>query len=352
LEDGITARVVEVVKGKLENKTERPIYRSKTEDSEAYTAFLKGRFHWNRRTTTNLKKSIGYFTEAIDIDPGFASAYAGLSDAQIILGMYGVFSPRDVMPRAKDSAVRALKVDERLAEAHVALGCIEAVHYWRWGIAEREFKRGIELDPSYATGHHWYSVNHLIPLGRFEEAIAEINQALLLDPVSLPINASIGLTYYFARDYDRSAEELKKTLEMDTGFPMTNFFLAQTYSQQGKYEEALSHFRTALDLYGQSPNMLASYGYTAAVSGQKSIAEGTLDQLIEQSKERYVSTFDLAVLLLGLGKKREALEQLQQACEERAFLLIYLNVSPVLDSLRTEPEFENLKQRIFRGVFE
>jgi tetratricopeptide (TPR) repeat protein len=263
--------------------------------------------------------------------------------------MYGVYAPADVMPRAKDSAVRALEIDDRLAEAHVALGCIEAVYEWQWGKSEIEFNRGIELNANYATGHHWYCVNHLVPLGRFEEANREIRRALLLDPVSLPISATIGLTHYFARDHERATKELKKTLEMDPNFPMANFFLGQVYTQRSMFDEALNHFRIALDQYGQSPNMRASYGYSAAQAGRKDITEEILSELTDLSKSQYVSSVDLAVLQLGLGQVEGALQNLQKAYEERAYMLIYLNVNPMMDDLRSHPEFEVLSQRIFHG---
>ena len=347
LEDEISRKTVEALKVNLGGVHETQIYKSYTDDSEAYTAYLKGRFHWNQRTVESLKQSIGYFTEAIDLDAGFASAYSGLADAHIILGMYGAYSPAEVMPRAKDSATRALEIDERLAEAHVSLGCIEAVYDWRWGAAESQFLRGIELNSNYATAHHWYCVNHLIPLGRFEEARNEIREALRLDPVSLAINATLGLTHYFAGEYDQAIKEFERALAMDANFPIANFFLGQALSQKSQPEEALPFFRRAIELYGQSPNMMASYANSAARAGNQTAAEETLDDLLRLSEERYVSSYDLALVLLGLGRDQEALARLDQAFSERSYLLVYLNVEPMLERLRTVPQFQNLSRRIF-----
>ena len=251
------------------------------------------------------------------------------------------------MPRAKESAVRALKIDNNLAEARIALGCIEAVHYWRWTPAESEFKRGIELNPNYATGHHWYSVNHLVPLGRFDEAIEEIKKALEIDPVSMAINATIGLIYYFAGDFERATDELSRTLEMDPSFPMANFFLGQAYAQRSMFEESMSHYEKALELYGKNPNMLASYGYSAALSGDMETAEKVYRDMVELSEKGYVSSFDLSLLLSGLGRLEEALVKLNEAYEERSYMLIYLKVNPMMESLRSYTEFENLVQKIF-----
>jgi serine/threonine-protein kinase len=350
LEDEISRDTIKVLKTRLAGIGESEAPRPFTSDSEAYTAYLKGRFHWNKRNVTEVRKSIGFFTEAIDADSSFASAYAGLADAYVVLGMYGAFSPDEVMPRARDAAERALQIDERLAEARVTLGCIGSVHGWQWRTAEAEFKRGIELSPNYATGHHWYSVNHLVPLGRFEEAMAEINCALSLDPVSLAINATVGLTHYFARDYDLGIDHFKRTLEMDNNFPMTNFFLGQAYLQKGLMDEALLHLQKARELYGESPNMLATHGYAAGMAGDSTTAGEVLDELVELSESRYVSSYDMARVLLGLGKPEEALKRLQQAFSEKAYLMVYLNVDPMLDPLRSAPEFQSLVQMMFGNL--
>ncbi|RQV99985.1 MAG: tetratricopeptide repeat protein [Calditrichaeota bacterium] len=251
------------------------------------------------------------------------------------------------MPQAISAARDALQLDEELAEAHVSLGCARSVFEWNWPDAEQEFRRGIELNPDYAVAYQWYAINLLTPLGRFSEALTEAKKALELDPVSLVVNSSIGLIHYFAREHDTSIAYFRKTLEMDPDFPVTNFFIGRAYVQTGRFQEANEHFQKALKIYGDSTNMLATFGHAAAVSGKKEIALKILNQLLELSHKMYVSSYDISSIYCGLNDTDQALFWLEKAMEERAYLIIYLKVDPLMDPLLMENRYQQLVKKLF-----
>ncbi|HFE63804.1 MAG TPA: tetratricopeptide repeat protein [Caldithrix sp.] len=347
IQDKITDAVVDALRLRLIGEQINDVHRHHTENIEAYNAYLKGRFYWNQRTVKGLNRSIEHFTEAIDLDANFALAYAGLADSYTILGIYSAYAPDQVMPRAIDTARRALQLDEHLAEAHISLGCVKSVYEWDWNNAEAEFLRGIELNPNYATAHHWYAINYLVPLSRFNEAMKEINKALHLDPISLVINTTVGLVHYYKGNYDQAIQIYQKALQMQSDFAMANFFLGQTLVQTGEYDRAMENFQIAMNLYGESSNMLANYGIAAALGGETKIANDILKDLLEKAERQYVSSYDIATLLVGLNQPKEAVHWLQRAYDEHAYLLVYLNVDPVLRSLRAKPEFADLQPKIF-----
>ncbi len=221
IQDEIAREVVRNLQVKLVGESHEGLIKKYTDNVDAYNAYLKGRYYWNKRTVENLQKSIGHYNEAINIDPNYALAYAGLADTYTILGIYGARPPLEVMPKAMQAAQKALQIDDNLAEARVSLGCLHAVHNWNWQSAELEFKKGIELNPDYPIAHHWYAINYLVPMGRFDDAVVEILKALHLDPVSMVINTTVGITYYFARQYKTATVYHTKALEMDPNFAMT-----------------------------------------------------------------------------------------------------------------------------------
>jgi serine/threonine protein kinase len=349
IQDDISNSVVKNLEIQLVRVSEEEPVRHYTDNVEAYSTYLRGRFYWNKRTAESLKTSIEYFESAIKMDPQYALAYSGLADAYIVLGLYGRYSPIEVMPKALEAAEQALQIDELLPEAHISLGCTQAVYEWKWSEAEKQFKRGIELKPEYAGAHHWYAINFLAPLSRFEEAIKEIKNALELEPSSLVVNATVGLTYYFARKYDAAIDHFKRTLDMDPDFPVTNFFLGRAYVQKSKYKEAIDHFQRALKFYGDSTNMLATFGHAAALANKKDMARKVLDQLLDFSKKMYVSSYDIASIYCGLGDTDQALSWLEKALDEHAYLLIYVNVDPILDPLRDQERFRVLINKILGG---
>ncbi|GAB4375754.1 MAG: hypothetical protein Kow0042_21410 [Calditrichia bacterium] len=347
IQDDITQAVVEALKVQLTGVAEQEVSHHYTDDVKAYSAYLKGRYYWNKRTVEGLNKSIEYFTEAADRDGNFALAYAGLADTYTILGIYGAYAPQEVMPRALDMARRALQIDEKLGEAHITLGCIHAVFQWDWAAAEIEFRRGIQLNPNYATAHHWYAINYLVPLARFDLALKEIQQAQYLDPISPLINTTAGLVYYFAGQYDKAIEYHHTALELQPDFAMANFFLGQALVQKAELDSALEHFRQAQQQFGASTNMMATYAHAAGLAGQTEEAQNILNELLHLAREKYVSAYDIASVYLGLGQIDEALQWIKKAFEEHAYLLIYLNVDPILERIRATPLVQELKQKMF-----
>ncbi|MCU0644536.1 MAG: protein kinase, partial [bacterium] len=294
IQDDISKSVVENLEIQLAGASVKELVRHYTDNVEAYSSYLRGRFYWNKRTAESLKTSIDYFQSAIKIDSKYALAYSGLADAYIVLGLYGLASPAEVMPKALHAAEQALQIDELLPEAHISLGCARAVYEWNWSEAEDQFKRGIELKPEYAEAHHWYAINFLTPLSRFDEAVQEIKTALELEPSSLVIHATVGLVNYFARQTDAAIDHFHHALDMDPDFPVTNLFLGQAYVQKSRFNEAIDYFQRALKFYGESHNALANYGYAAACAGKKDVARKVLKQLLDAAKKRYVSSYDIA----------------------------------------------------------
>ena len=349
IQDDISKSVVKNLEIQLVRVSEKEPVKHYTDNVEAYSTYLRGRFYWNKRTAESLKTSIEYFESAIKMDPHYALAYSGLADAYIVLGLYGRYSPIEVMPKALEAAQQALQIDELLPEAHISLGCTQAVYEWKWQEAEEQFKRGIELKPEYAGAHHWYAINFLAPLSRFEVAIKEIKKALELEPSSLAINATVGLTYYFARQYDTAIDHFRRALDMDPDFPVTNFFLGRARVQKSQFKEAIDHFQRALKFYGDSTNMLATFGHAAALANKKDVARKVLEQLLDFSKKMYVSSYDIASIYCGLGDNDKALSWLEKALDEHAYLLIYLNVDPILDPLRDQKRFQVLVNKILGG---
>jgi serine/threonine-protein kinase len=312
---------------------------------EAYGAYLKGRFHWNKRTEEEVRKGIEYFQQAIEKDPNYALAYAGLADSYNILGDYSYVPPEEAYPRAKVAAAKALETDDTLAEAHTSLAKAAHLYDWNWLAAERGFQRALALNPSYAPAHHWYA-EYLAAMGRVDEAIAEKKRARELDPLSLIINSSEGWVLYFARRYDQAIEQLQKALEMDPNFAVAHLWLGWAYEQKGMYEEAIREFQKAVTLFKGSTYPIASLGHAYAVSGKRGEALKLLNELKELSKRRYVSAYDLALVYAGLGEKDQAFKWLEKAYEERYGWITMLKLEPRFDPLRADPRFQSLLRRM------
>jgi TolB-like protein len=341
VQDEIAGSIVSTLKGTLA-ADRSALVAPRSRDLDAYWFYLEGRYHWNKRTEDELKKGVGCFERAIARDPGYAQAYCGMADAYVTLGTYGAMPPNDVMPRAKRALERALEIDAGLAEAYACRGCVRSVCDWSWSDGEHDFRRAIDLKPSYPTAHHWYAINHLVPLGRFEEATEELHRALELDPLALAIKTSLGMKCYFAAQYDDAVRELSKTVELDESFGMARFFLGATYTELSRYSEALGELEAAIRLSGRSPEILAALGYLHGVSGQIEGARGVLDELRSLADQRYVSTARLAEVHIGLGERSEALDRLEEAHTDRAADLAWLAVRPVFASLRADPRFNAL----------
>ena len=314
--------------------------------TEAYDLYLKGRYHWDKRTEHSLKHSVELFRQAIAFDRNYAAAYAGLADSYVTMSIYGVASPGEVMPLAKEAAERSLDLDAKSALALNALGCVRAMYVWDWD-AEADFRRAIELDPNNSRVHQWYAGNYLMPLSRFAEARMEIQRALQLDPISLAANATAGALAYYERRYHDATGQLLKTSELDPSFGMTQYFLGQTFTERGAYNDAVSALRLAQTLAGNSPEVLAALGYAHARAGETAEARSILATLLKSSKQRYVSPVLLSEVAIGLGDKAGALNHLQEAFKVRATDLIWIAVKPVFDDLRNHRDFAELCSQIF-----
>jgi eukaryotic-like serine/threonine-protein kinase len=312
---------------------------------EVYENYLKGRYYWNKRTEQGVRKGLDYFQQAVDEDPAYARGYVGLADSYFILGYYSWLPPKEAFPKAKAAALKGLELDDSLAEGHTALAVVARDFDWDWVVAEKEFKRAFELNPSYASAHQWCA-NLFNALGRREEALVQMKKAQELDPLSLIINADLGRTFYFARRYDESVEQFRKTLDMDPNFALAHLWLGQADEQEKMFEKAIVEFQKGVSLSGGSTYALARLGHAYAVAGKSNEAQGILKRLNDLSKQKYVSPYDMAVIYVGLGVKGQAFTWLERAYGDRSVWLDFLNVEPQLDPLRSDPHFQDLVRRV------
>jgi TolB-like protein len=344
VQEEIAREITQKLQLKLSVEQQKRLNKRHTDSTKAYQLYLKARYFWNKRTEDGIRKSIGYFNQAIEEDPCYALAYVGLADAYDMLGIYNILPPHEAMSRAKAAAERALEIDSTLAEAHTSLAKVHSDYDWDWLASEREFKSAINLDPNYAPTHQWYAL-HLMAMERFDEASTQIKLAQELEPLSLSINVSVGLPFYWARQYDQAIEQFKKTIGMDQAFALAHVLLGQAYVQKGMDGEAIAELQTARQL-DNTPQVEAMLGYACAVSGRNSEAEQILRELEELSARRYVSPYFRALIYAGLGEKAQAFSWLNKAYEERNEWLVWLKVDPKLDSLRADPRFADLLHRV------
>jgi serine/threonine-protein kinase len=319
-------------------------------DPETYNTYLKGRHHWNRRTETDLHRSVEYFTDCIERDPLYAQAHAGLAEAYATLGIYGALPPDQAMPAARSSAERALRLGPPLSGALATLGCVNALYNWSWLEAEQQFRRAIDSMPGASAARAWYAMNHLVPLGRFAEAHEELGRALDVDPLSLPIATGLGVRAYCAHRYDEGLIALSNALDLDAGFSMARYFLVLTLAELGRYDEAVREIDTAIRLSGGSPEMTAAAGYALARAGNVAGARSRRDELVTLSAARYVSPGLIAQIHAGLGESDEALRWLERALAVRAADVAWLGVRPIFDLLRPDPRFQALLARVGVGA--
>ncbi|HSO74093.1 MAG TPA: protein kinase [Blastocatellia bacterium] len=345
VEEEISREISEQLRLKLSGAQKKRLTRRYTENTEAYQHYLKGRFHWNKRTEEAMKRGIEYFQQAIEIDPGYALAYAGLADSFNLLASYSMLASSDAFPRAKAAATRALELDEGLAEAHTSMAFVKFGYDWDWKEAERGFNRAIELNPNYPMAHQWNAVT-LVALGRFEESFTHAKRAQELDPLSLPISTLVGWLRHLARDYDGAIAQYKSTIELDAGFALAHRRLGQTYEQTQMYAEALDAFQKAEELAGEDVELMSARGHLYGVLGESEKAEAALEKLKATSKRKYVPAYLVARAYAGMGKTDLVFEWLEKAYEERYGYLAYLNIEPLFDSLRTDPRFIDLVHRV------
>ena len=345
LQDAISDRVEQAMRVKLTGEERERLATHQTKEPEAYQAYLKGRYFWNKRSEEGLKKGREYFEEAIKRDPTFAPAYVGLAECYALFSTYGVMPASEAFPKAEQAALKALEFDERIAEAHASLGVIRYEYNWDWPGADKEFRRAIELNPNYATAHQWYG-GYLVSVARFDEGIREIKRAQELDPLSPIINASIGWFSYFARRYDEAIEEGKRAVALEGNSVMAHFFLGQAYLQKKMYPEAIAELEKSNTLSPGEPQILSVLTQAYSLAGKGREAERVLEEILGLSRRGYVPAYNVAEAYLGVGDKDRAFEWLEKAYAEHSPDLVGLKTEPRLDVLRTDPRFANLMQRV------
>jgi serine/threonine-protein kinase len=342
----IAREVTAKLKLKLTGEEQRRLAKDDGTNTEAYRFYLRGRYFWNKRTPDGIKQAIAEFQQAIERDPHFALGYVGLADCYTGLTFYNFAVPHEAMPRAKESAIKALALDNTLAEAHTSLAHILMNYDWNWSEAEKEFRRSIELKPDYATAHQWYAIHYLTATGRLEEAVQEMKKALELDPASLVMNTFMGATLYYAGRYDEAIDQCRRTIEMDPNFAVAHWHLGLAYEQKQILDAATEEFKKAISLSGGSPLMRAALGRAYAESQKKHEANEMLNELNELAKRQYVSAYEVAKIYVALGNSEQAFQLLEKAYAEHSFHLANLNACPQFKSVRSDPRFQDLVQRI------
>jgi len=346
LQSELAQAIVEEIEIAVTPEEEARLARSKVVNTPAYKTYLKGRYFWNKRTKEGFEKAIKYFEKAIEKDPTYPLSFVGLADTYSLLGEYAYLSPKDAFPKAKAAVLKALEIEETVAEAHASLGQIRFAGDWDWPGAEQSFQRAIELNPGYATAHHWYAFL-LTMMGRHDEALTEIRKAQELDPLSLVINTNIGYIYYFARRYDEAIDQYREVVELDPDFVNVYYKMRQVYAQKGDFKQALAAEQRRLTINGWEWS--AQIGLVYASSGARDQALEILQKMKGETKQSYMPPYlfeSFAKIYLGLGENEKALVWLERAYDERATFLRFLAVDPDFDTLRPDPRFQELLQRM------
>jgi TolB-like protein/Tfp pilus assembly protein PilF len=347
VESDIAKTIAETLQAKLTGSEKSALSKKPTANPEAYELYLKGRFFWNKRTGNDLKTAADYFQRAIDADPSYATAYAGLAQSYLLIPLFGVGMPRDFFPKASAAARRAIKLDETSAEGHAALGNLYCMDDFNPPASEKEFQRAIALDPNYATAHHWFSNSLLVTMGRFDEAIKEAKRAVELDPLSLIINADLGSTLMLSRRYDDAIAQLRPTLALDPNFAYAHWNLGEALYLKGDSTGAIAEYEKAASL-DNDPEIQALLARAYAETGKKEQALEILRKLSETAQHQFVRGYLFALIYIGLGDKTTAIQYLEHCSQERENIdLNWIKVDPLLDPLRGDPRFEALVHKIF-----
>ena len=346
VQQDIARAVVEALAERLLPSATGELGRSSTSNIAAHTAYLKGRFFWNRQTEDSLRLAIGEFERAITEDPGFARAHVGIADCYRLLEFWGALTPEAAIPKAKQAVAKALALDSSLPEARAAHAVLEAVYEWNWASAEQEFRRVFEALPNYPVAHQAYGVMCLVPQRRFDEAIEQLKIALQLDPLALWGNAQLGFIYFLNRQYEQAVAQLLKTLELDDCFYLAHTFLGAVYSQLGKLKEALAALEEAQKQGGEGTRVLGWLALVNAQLGRKKKVLTIVQELEELSQSRYVCPLDLARAYLGMSDSGQTLTYLERAAERRCGRLISAVVDPTYDLVSSDPRFARLRARM------
>jgi len=345
LQSRVASAIADKIRINLTPREQAALKNVEVVNPEAYESYLKGRYFWNKRTADGLKVALAYFKQATEEDPKYAKAYSGMADTYALLGdwQYAVMTPKEAFPKAKVAAIHALELDNTLGEAHNSLAFVLDGFDWDLDAGGKEFQRAIELNPGYATAHHWYAW-HLSLLGRFDEAIAEMRKAENLDPLSLIINADLAELLGLAHSYDDSIRQSLKTIEMDPSFALAHNQLAQAYLQKHMYAEAVAELQKAVELSKDSPTCIANLARAYVASGKRSEAVKLLDVLKRRSTTGYSNASEIAMIYASLGDTDQAMAWLEKGFEERFNPGVLLR--PGFDPLRSDPRFEDLRRRI------
>lgn len=316
-----------------------------TKNAEAYQAYLQGRYFWNKRNTAGLKKAVEHFQRAIAIDSNYAPAYAGLADCYIRLNEYGVPMTQESVPRSKAAVMKALQIDDALAEAHATLAFIRFRHDWDFAGAEQEFRRSLELDDNYSETHQWHAF-YLLAVGRLNEADAAMRRAQELDPLSVSFNANLALYLFFKHQFDQSAQQSLKTLEMEPNFNLARVTLGLNYEQKGLSEAAIAEFNRAREISPDDAGIVAALGHVLARTGREKDARTMLRKLEERAGKGYVPPYSIAVLYAGLNEHTQAFQWLERAFQDRSLRPVWLKFDPRVDGLRQDQKLANLIRRV------
>jgi TolB-like protein/DNA-binding winged helix-turn-helix (wHTH) protein/Tfp pilus assembly protein PilF len=344
VQDSVVRSIANGIHIALSEEREKRLAAPRQINPEAYEAYLKGRYYWNKRTGESMLKAEQYFEQAIDNDPSYAAAYSGLADCNSGLTWHGFKSPHDALPKAYAAARKAIEINPESAEAHASLG-LAMTHSWDWTDAEAEFRRALQLDPQYANAHHWYG-DYLSIRGRHAEALLEAKQALELDPLNLMISTWVGLRYYMARDYSHAIDQNRESVELDPNFAAAHLLLGEDYIGAGLHSEAVNELKKGANLSGDSPLYTAQVAVALAVEGRSGAAFRIANHLRAISRKRYVSPYGLAQIYAASNKKEDTFKWLQAAYDDHATWMGYLAVDPVFDRYRSDKRFKDLLGRV------
>lgn len=353
IQEEISRSIVETLKGTLLGSADSAATATRDRDLEAYSLYLRGRhalymrgrYSWYRRTEEGLRAAAAYFAEAIEKDPQYALAHAGLADAQAVLGFYDYLPPREAFPQAERAAKRAMELDSALVQPYATLGYVELYHHWNWRRAEEWFTRAIDVGPRYSTAHQWYA-NFLTVRARFDEAERAMHRAQEIDPLSLIASAAHGWVLYYAGEYERAAEQCRLTLELDPMYAVAMLWRGWALQELGRVAEAVSALDSAVTLTNGSALFVASLAQARAVAGDSAGARRLLADLESRAKVDYIPTYELAKIHLALGARDRALDLLERAYDERSHSMVFLGIDPQLRRLSGEPRFERLITRV------
>jgi DNA-binding winged helix-turn-helix (wHTH) protein/tetratricopeptide (TPR) repeat protein len=346
IQDSISEQVVRSLALKLSGDEKNQLAKSYTDNAEAFNLYIKGRYFWNQRSVESIKKGLDYAQQAIALDPTYAPAYVGLADSYNLLGgQHSVLPPRESFPKARSAVLRALEIDEQMAEAYASLAFINCCLEWDWPTAEQNYLKAIALKPNYPTAHHWYG-ELLITAGRFDEGVVQLRMAQELDPLSLAINADLAAAFYYARQYDRSENQLENLLDLNSNFVRARVILGKVWTQKGEHTKAIEMLQSAVELSGDDPVTLGALAHTLALAKQSREANKIIDDLLRSRTRRYISAGNIATIYIGLDKKELAFDWLEKAYQNKDIQVVWLKVSPVFDPLREDPRFTKLLERV------